>query len=386
MKESSSKENKRLRKPSNQAKLPFELSALEKYLETLYGGQAQVLDVQKLADRGEEDQEQLKDFGYGIPLLIAFDCNGARAEVVLHTMPGDRFGHERRSDRARSLLLDYDTFNDLPRHVAAVDVGAFAPNGELLSLGRADEFFLLTRYAAGRPYVRDLQRIADTGELTSDDEGRAVALADYLADIHAVKKSAPALYRRRVRDLLGHGEGIMGILDAYPTDFEIAPPSRLEEIERRCVGWRWRIKESGHRLSQVHGDFHPWNVLFQEDDELVLLDRSRGAWGEPGDDLSAMTINYVFFSVQQYRTLQGPFLRLHDLFWQQYLDRTGDEEALTTIQPFYAWRALVVAHPLWYPGLPPMVREKMLRIAEMALSKNRFDPYGISDWLATAGE
>lgn len=361
--------------------LPFTLTAMEGYLESLYGGQVQVLDVQELADVGEEDQDQLKAFGYGVPLLIAFDRNGARGKVVLHTVPGDRFGHERRSDRAQSLLLDYDTFNDLPRHVAALDVGAFMPDDGLISLGRAGEFFLLTRYAPGRLYVDDLKRVARTGELDAGDEERAVALADYLIEIHARKHHDPVLYRRCVRDLLGHGEGIMGVMDAYPSDFEIAPPGRLEEIEHQCVAWRWRIKEAGHRLSQVHGDFHPWNILFQQTDEFVLLDRSRGAWGEPGDDVSAMTINYVFFSVQRYGTLQGPFLRLHDLFWQRYLDGTDDGEIRTVIQPFYAWRALVVAHPLWYPDLSPSVRDKMLRLAEIVLSSDRFDPYGISDWL-----
>ena len=81
-------------------------------------------------------------------------------------------------------------------------------------------------------------------------------LADYLADVHSAKASDALLWRRRVRDLLGHGEGIMGLLNSYPSDFDIPTAERLEAIEKRCISWRWRIKDAVHRLSQVHGDLH----------------------------------------------------------------------------------------------------------------------------------
>jgi hypothetical protein len=358
--------------------LPFDEARLRAYLVSLYKDQVQVVAVRELLD---EDKERLKEFGYGTPLLIEFTHDGQAEQVVLHTMSEDGFGHERPSDRARNLLLDHATFNKLPRHVPSLDVGAFTPASELLSLGQAEEFFNLTEYAPGRPYARDLQQIAATGELSPGDEERAIALADYLAEIHALKQPDPVLYRRHIRDLLGHGEGIMGMLDGYPTDFSPAPPARLEEIEKCCVAWRWRIKGSSHRLSQVHGDFHPWNVLFQEGNEFVLLDRSRGEWGEPADDVSAMSINYILFSLRRHGTVSGPFRRLYDLFWERYLEQTGDQEVLTVIQPFYAWRALVVAHPIWYPSLPVPVREALFRFVENVLATDRFAPQRVNDYL-----
>jgi aminoglycoside phosphotransferase (APT) family kinase protein len=44
----------------------------------------------------------------------------------------------------------------------------------------------------------------------------------------------------------------------------------------------------------VHGDFHPWNILFQNDCDFAVLDRSRGEWGDPADDVAPLTINYLF--------------------------------------------------------------------------------------------
>ena len=353
--------------------------ALEEYLSSLYGMKVEVLSLRKL--RGLEPGGEVKGFGYGSPVLVEVACGDKRERLVLHTMSPSAFGHERPSDRASCLLLDYATFNELPRHVRALDVGAFADDGRLISLGKADEFFLLTEYARGSLYVRDLERIAAKGELAEGDEERAQALADYLAHIHARKKEAPQLYRRRLRDLVGHGEGIMGLTDSYPPDFELAGREFLEDVEKRCVAWRWRIKDKTHRLSQVHGDFHPWNVLFGQGVEFTLLDRSRGEWGEPADDVTAMTINYIFFSLQKYGSLTGPFEQLFRLFWRRYLELTNDEEMLSVVQPFYAWRGLVVASPIWYPSLTPSVRRKLLCFVDKVLNVDTFDLERVNDYL-----
>lgn len=119
------------------------------------------------------------------------------------------------------------TFNTLPRHVPSLDVGAVVKDGELISVGQAEEFFHLTHYAQGKPYANDLHRLSETEKLGPKDADRAVALADYLAEIHAVKNLDPLLYRRRIRDLVGYGEGIMGVLDNYPQHLDFAPPARL---------------------------------------------------------------------------------------------------------------------------------------------------------------
>lgn len=352
---------------------------LEEYLSSLFKAQVKITSLREF--KKNEAGGKLKGFGYGKPVLIEFTRHGERGKAVLHTMSPDPFGHERPSDRACCLLLDHATFNKLPSHARSLDVGVFAEDGEFISLGDADEFFLLTEYAPGQLYARDLQRLLKSGELMEGDEKRVLALADYLAEIHARKKSAPELYRRRLRDLIGHGEGIMGLTDSYPPDFKLASREFLERVEKECVAWRWRIKDKVHRLRQVHGDFHPFNVLFGEGTDFILLDRSRGEWGEPADDLSAMSINYIFFSLQRYGDLAGPFENLFRVFWERYLKLTEDQEALSVIQPFYAWRALVVASPIWYPTLAPEVRRKLFNFIESILAEDIFDPSQVNEYL-----
>lgn len=359
------------------------LPALESYLTQRFGAPVEILALHQLGDEVDEGAgpaQHLKTCGYGCPILVRYRSAGREHRAVLHTAAANHFGHELRADRAASLLLSYDTFNDLPQHVRALDVGVLMPNHHLRSLSNGDEFFLLTEYAEGTPYAHDLQRLRDGGALTDLDVERARCLARYLAEIHAHTCDDPPLYVRRLRDLLGSGEGIMGLTDSYPSDFALADAARLARIECACVAWRWRLKQGTQRLAQVHGDFHPFNILFGDATAFRLLDRSRGAWGEPADDLTALAINYLFFSLQRAHALVSPFAELWHAFWETYLERSGDRAVLGVVAPFFAWRALVVASPLWY-NVAQDVRRMMLCFAERVLAEPVFDPHCVESYL-----
>lgn len=318
-----------------------------------------------------------KVYGYGTPLLLRYCVAGVEQRAVLRTMAANPFGHERRADRAAGLIQCFDSFNTLPNHVRARDIGMVSANGCLRSLPPGEEFFLLTDYAPGQLYADELRRICASGLLDDGDRSRARQLAIYLAKIHAVKRDEPDLYLRHLRDVFGSGEGIAGLLDSYPPDFALASPAWLEAVERDCVVWRWRLKRETGRLSQIHGDFHPFNTLFDEGDVLTMLDRSRGPWGEPADDVACMAINYLFFSLQRSGSLAPPFSELWDGFWATYLAHSGDERLLRVIQPFFVWRALVLASPVWY-DVEPAVRKSLFAFVENVLRDRVFDP-----WLAT---
>jgi len=351
---------------------------LESYLSGLYGAPVQVRGIEEI---GKKKPGDLKSFGYGKPYRITFESNGAVRMVVLESMSENSFGHDHFSDRAQVLLWSHSAFNRLPDHVHSVDVGAFANDQKMISAGDAEEFFLLTEFIEGKEYADDLYHIANTGELTELDLKRAVTLATYLARIHGTKQDAPQLYTRRIRDLVGHGECIMGLIDNYPGSDPVAKPQLLQKVEQRCVDWRWRIKNRSHRLSQVHGDFHPWNVLFRDAVDYTVLDRSRGEWGEPADDISSMLINYLFLSLQREGILSGPFAKLYRTFWRTYQELTHDDEMMEVIQPFFAWRGLVLANPVWYPTLPIDVRRKLLQFVESVLVQDRFDPESVNELL-----
>ena len=371
------------RRSSSEFLKPSE-ETLCKYLSSLYKAKVELCEVWRLGCE-KSGMKDLKGFGYGVPYVIEFRVNGEIKKVVLETMRSEGFGHDYFSDRAQVLLWQHSTFNKLPRHVTSIDVGAFTADGkDMKSLGDCSEFFIVTELVDGTLYHHDLDRIKETGQLTPLDEKRCLALSDYLVEIHKTKRDAPWLYVRRARELIGHGECIMGLLDSYPPNLDFVNESYLIDVERDCVVWRWRLKRKTHRLSQVHGDYHPWNVMFRKNTDFTVLDRSRGEWGEPADDVTAMTINYIFYSLQKYGELAGVFERLFRLFWENYLNKTGDLEILEVVQPFYAWRGLVVASPIWYPNLKKDVRIKLLNFVKNVFQYERFDLDCVNFYIAEA--
>ncbi|MDI6689363.1 MAG: hypothetical protein QME54_02960 [Actinomycetota bacterium] len=118
----------------------------------------------------------------------------------------------------------------------------------------------------------------------------------------------------------------MGLIDSYPGDWHFIAEDFFQKVEVKCIDWRWRIKDKGYRLSRVHGDFHPWNVLFQSGLDFWVLDRS------------------------------------------------------LVCQPFYAWRALVIASPIWYPNLTDDVRKKLFNFIINVLDFEKFDIHNVNSY------
>jgi hypothetical protein len=351
---------------------------LEPYLQVLLGRPVQILGLGPL---GEPLQTgTLKGYGYGVPIQVEYEASGQRHRAVLETVSSGPFGHEHMADRAQILLWSHSAFNRLPRHVHSLDVGGFQKDGQLLSLGKVEEPFILMEYVEGQGYFQDLTRLRDSGQLTDLDLARADTLCDYLVEIHRVTGPDPGLYIRRVRELIGHGECIMGLMDSYPSRYGFITTDLLEEIEHRCIAWRWRLKGRTYRLKQVHGDFHPWNILFREGTDFTMLDRSRGEWGDPADDVACLTMNYLFFSLQRRERLEGNFETLFHRFWERYLAKSGDQEILEVVAPFFVFRGLVMASPLWYPNLPEGVRQRLFAFIQAVLKAEAFDPERVNDY------
>ncbi|MCP8312208.1 MAG: aminoglycoside phosphotransferase family protein [Candidatus Methylarchaceae archaeon HK02M1] len=364
-------------------KLPrINFDTIQEYLSSVFKDKVFIRYIGELGKEKERKEKRLKAFGYGLPYLIEVEVGGERKGLVLETIKKGSFGHEHFSDRAQIVIWQHSSFNNLPKHVRSYDLGAFTKGGMLKSLGDCIEYFIVTEKVEGSLYHIDLDRIKDTEEVTELDLRRCLALSDYLVKIHAKKGKEHGLYVRRARELLGHGECIMGLIDSYPSNLNYIDEDGLKKIEKMCVEWRYILKKKAHRLSRVHGDFHPWNILFRKGKDFTVLDRSRGEWGEPADDLTSLSINYLFYSLQVQGKIGGHFGKLFMNFWENYIDKTKDHEIFEVVQPFFAWRGLVIASPIWYPNLSEDVRIKIFNFINNVLNVDRFDLKDVNSYLS----
>ena len=53
---------------------------------------------------------------------------------------------------------------------------------------------------------------------------------------------------------------------------------------------------------------------------------------------------------------------------------------LRVVAPFFAFRCLVMASPLWYPALPDSVRTKLLAFLLAVLKQEEFNPREVNTY------
>lgn len=349
--------------------------ALRKYIFRRFDGVSRV-DIRKLGSGVQ-----------GSGFLVEIESPAGGRSYVVKTLLSEGLGHDYPSDRAGVFLLDLDEYNNLPNHVKAIDVLAELEDGDIKSIGGGKEYYLLMEKTEGTDYFTDLAGFAGKSALAPIDREKIRAMASYLAGIHATKKDSRQLYWRKVRDTVGHGECLMGVFDTYPDG--ALSYGEMAEIEKLCVDWRARLKPKAHRLSVIHGDFHPGNIWFTGNGaphapEFVLLDRSRGAWGDPADDITALAINYIFFSIIKNGNVAGPYYEGLTLFFEEYSAASHDEELLEVLAPFFAFRGVVVANPLFYPDIGSEARETIFAFIRNVLLADRFEPGRVNDYIRSA--
>ena len=337
---------------------------LKNYLSSLFGSELKVKSIEKIGQGFHGMAFQIK----------TIDKNNKEKKYFMKTLHEKGFGHEYPADRANVIIRALMDHNILSNHVKVLNAGSIQKNGSLLSLGEPEEFFIIMEEGKGIEYWNDLDVIRNNEKLAKEDEEKIKLIADYLASIHNIKYdggNGNYLYKKVVRDFVGHGELIMGIIDTFPDKLDFVSNKELTEIVKKTVEWWEKIKRNSHRLTVIHGDFYPGNIWF-DGKKIVIFDRSRFRYGEPADDITALIMNFINYSVMTYGEFKGPFEKLTNLFFEEYLKKREDKELFKISPLFLSFRSLVCIHPVFYS--PEWMKEhgfKKDRIEKLSESKRK---------------
>lgn len=341
--------------------------------------------------KGKISNISITELGSGVMgkgYLLEFKEGKNSKRLVLKSIFANNLNLDHHSDRAQNFFLAHEAYNTMESHVKSKDVISVDKNGKLKSIGDSKEFFILMEEAKGQDFFKDLEKVGEQGFVEDKVKEKVLILSNFLYKLHSKKIDSLSMYRRKVRDTLGGAGSVAMVLDSWPDKEYNQYKREWNEILKHCVNV-WDISRNlTNRNCEIHGDFHPGNLWFQEDLTLTILDRSRGISGEPADDISAFVLNPIFYSVKKYGKLQGEYKEIFDLFWNNYFSKTLDKEMRKVLGLYFAFRVSVVCNPVFYPDSffggkenAEKARKKMINFSLNVLKDKEFIPEKINTYL-----
>lgn len=346
---------------------------LKKYLKSKYKNKISEIKIKKLGSG-------VLGTGYS----INFKLNDENKTLIIKSLFKENLGMDHYSDRASSLLEAHDNYNKMENHIKSEDVIAQNEDDSLISIGNAKEFYILMEEAKGENLFKDFENIKKSKLLNEKTKDKIKKISDFLVKLHKNKHESISLYRRKIRDIIGSGGSLIGLLDMHPeNDFRKFEKEWTEIIKRSINFWK-KSRNLNHRLSEIHADFHPGNLWF-DGDKLIILDRSKGRFGEPADDIIAFGINPIMYALITNEKFEGPFKEIFDLFWNNYFKQTKDKEMRKIMAPYIAFRISVITNPLFYNDKffgaaekASLIRKKLINFALNVLKEDEFNPEKIN--------
>ena len=350
-------------------------SEIKEYLEKKYKRKISDLKIKKLGSG-------VLGTGY----LIEFKITKNKKRLILKSLIKEGFTHDYLSDRAASLIRAHEDYNLMENHVKSEDVIA-NKDGRLTSIGNAKEFYILMQEARGKDFFNDFDKIKKTKILDSEIKKKIMNISDFLVKIHKKKHKSSSIYRRKMRETISGNGSIIEMLDFHSDENFIRFEKKWFEILKQIIRY-WRISRNmDYRLCEVHGDFHPGNIWF-ENEKLIILDRARGRFGEPADDITSFIINPIMYSLILNGKFDGPFKEMYDIFWNNYFKKTKDREMRKIIAPYLAFKIAIVTNPIivsnnLYGGKEKaeLIREKLINLALNVAKDKEFSPEKINYYL-----
>ncbi|MBI4044060.1 MAG: phosphotransferase [Candidatus Diapherotrites archaeon] len=308
-------------------------------------------------------------------LIQLQDQKGKKERVVIKSLLGDDYSYPLPHDQWHNFASSYYAAKNFEQHAKIKDIIGFDKNGFHSALP-ADQYFQVIEYKEGIPYAKDLERIRKEKTYNDGDEQKVKIIAQAIAALHKKPVKIPAekrraAYLRATRDLIGHSELAFALFDTYEKHDHWLK-KEYETLFIHAFRLREKLKHHYERLRYVHGDYWYPNMIFHNN-ELILLDASRFPFGDPATDVwSGAWSTYFLSAILDNGMYNGPMNELGKLFMHEYLKKTGDEK-ISEFMPLYFSAILpIIIRPGVY-NAPEETKRKVFKTCLDALKKGHLN-------------
>lgn len=266
---------------------------------------------------------------------------------------------------------DFEAFLRIRHGEAKLDAVIEESNGLRLSYstpGGKRELLLV-------PYSDRLDRVAEQGELTGEDEAAARQLAEALAALHHEKVFEPEMYRKKLRRDL---DDMLASLDELMRHEELTE-DETAEMAVKAARWWGRLRLHPGRLAPAWEGDYPGGIWACGPD--IILRTGHPASGEPARDVASACFLYIERAVASLGRFDGPFRHLFLAFFGRYLEASGDTDLLRVLPFHIAARALRAANDIIAKDDAGPRKRRFIDLAWNCLEQDEFRVEDLPDLL-----
>lgn len=286
-------------------------------------------------------------------------------------------GFEFTERKIMSLLVSHSMLKRHNIHPNSVGVAIHNQTIEFLpEISDKTEIYHIQEYGGeGESYLKMLADKSSKKEIDSVDKKEIDKVIDFIVSIHKIKHPSKdknkltAVYNDCLRNVIGHPEYLLQLLQGMPEDSPMLKPGQQSEYMSLMLENMHYFKNKPERLVALHGDFWGANVFFRKDGSIFVIDYSRMPWGDAGFDIGFWTSVYL---ISYHRGNSEYYKQLGEYFLNSYISKTNDKEVIKTMVYSLGLVAAMYASSKWVPGIDDKHRISFVNHVMKMLREKKF--------------
>ncbi|MFA6475877.1 MAG: phosphotransferase [Candidatus Paceibacterota bacterium] len=210
---------------------------------------------------------------------------------------------------------------------------------------------------------QDLLMTPKSGLILPGDIETIGHIAKKLAEVHKIKPKFTEdqkreKYSRCLKDVMIHPELSISFIVNNLGESKIFRGKVKADYLKEMLEVIEYYQKYYQRISLIHGDFIPKNILVRDNGDVDFIDYSRFEFGEPGVDVGCL---YSYLICMSYYLKNDYYKKLANIFIEKYISETNDLFIKEIAVVYLGFVGLVAMDEKIYPGIATATRMRFLK-------------------------